>query len=202
MTLTWYGGARPEEVVNLGPLALIHPLLQQLDLAAIIDRHLPPDPQLEYSHGSTLSLLLAARLCQPTALSNLADWAERTGADILWNVPADKLNDDRFGRALDAFFEQRHSVLASTTAQALLLTGLTLERLHFDTTHLIFYGAYDTSRPRPPTPLDELRGDSQLPPAHIGHGYLTDHRMIHVGLTAIIDHQGALPVFGLCLDGQ
>jgi len=202
MTLTWYGGARPEEVVNLGPLALIHPLLQQLDLAAIIDRHLPPDPQLEYSHGCTLSLLLAARLCQPTALSNLADWAERTGADVLWNVPADKLNDDRFGRALDAFFEQRHSILASTTAQALLLTGLTLEHLHFDTTHLLFYGAYDTSRPRPATPLDELRGDGQLPPAHIGHGYLTDHHMIHVGLTAVIDDQGALPVFGLCLDGQ
>ena len=40
MTLTWNGSARPEEVVNLGPLALIHPLLQQLDLAAA-----PPQPR-------------------------------------------------------------------------------------------------------------------------------------------------------------
>jgi hypothetical protein len=30
-------------------LALIQPLLDQLDIAGIIDRHLPPDPQLEYS---------------------------------------------------------------------------------------------------------------------------------------------------------
>lgn len=202
MTLTWNGSARPEEVVDPGPLALIHPLLQQLDLAAIIDRHLPPDPQLEFAHGTILSLLLAARLCQPTALVNLAGWAERTGADLFWNLPADKLNDDRLGRALDAFFEQRHSILASTTAQALQLTGLTLEHLHFDTTHLIFYGAYASSRPRPATALDELRGDGQLPPAHIGHGYLTDHHMIHVGLTAAIDNQGALPVFSQCLDGQ
>src|ERR1700704_2698533 len=198
MTLTWNGSAGQEEVVDLGPLALIPPLLQQLDLPAIIDRHLPPDPQLEFSHGSILSLLLAARLCQPTALVNLSDWAERTGADILWKLPADKLNDDRFGRALDAFFEQRHSILASSTAQALQLTRLTLEHLHFDTTHLIFYGAYTSSRPRPATPLDELRGDGQLPPAHIGHGYLPDHHMIHVGLTAVIDEQGALPVFGQC----
>jgi hypothetical protein len=64
MTLTWHGAARPEEVVNLGPLALIQPLLDQLDIAGIIDRHLPPDPQLEFSHGQVLSLLLAARLCQ------------------------------------------------------------------------------------------------------------------------------------------
>ena len=119
MTLTWLGTARAEEVVNLGPLALVYPLLDQLDIASIIDRHVPPDPQLEFSHGQVLSLLLAARLCQPTALINVSAWAQKSGADILWNLPADKLNDDRLGRALDAFFEHRHSVFASTTAQAL-----------------------------------------------------------------------------------
>ena len=94
MAFTWHGTARTEAVVNLGPLALIQPLLDQLDIAGIIDRHLPPDPQLEFSHGQVLSLLLAARLCQPTALINLPAWAERTGADILWNLPADKLKED------------------------------------------------------------------------------------------------------------
>src|SRR5215471_19042027 len=49
MAFTWHGAARAEEVVNLGPLALIQPLLDQLDIAGIIDRHLPPDPQLEFS---------------------------------------------------------------------------------------------------------------------------------------------------------
>ena len=71
MTLAWHGTARAEEVINLGPLALIQPLLDQLDIASIIDRHLPPDPQLEFSHGQVLSLLVAARLCQPTALINV-----------------------------------------------------------------------------------------------------------------------------------
>src|SRR5260370_6645145 len=118
MPLTWCGAPRAEEVVNLGPLALIHPLLQQLDIAQTIDRHLPPDPQLEFSHGQVLSLLLAARLCQPTALINLPAWADKTGAVILWNLSADKLNDDRLGRALDAFFEQLHSIFASNTAAA------------------------------------------------------------------------------------
>ena len=201
MTLTWRGAAQADQVVNLGPLALIQPLLEQLDVAAIIDRHLPPDPQLEFSHGQVLSLLLAARLCQPTALVNIPAWAERTGADILWNLPADRLNDDRLGRALDAFFDQRHSILASATLQALQLTALTLEHLHFDTTHLVFHGAYDTSQPRPPTAGADVRGDAQLPPAHIGHGYLTDAHMIKVGVSAAVDAHGAVPVFGQCLDG-
>jgi transposase len=202
MTLVWHGAARAEDVVNLGPLALIQPLLDQLDIASIIDRHLPPDPQLEFSHGQVLSLLVAARLCQPTALMNVPAWAHKTGADILWNLPADKLNDDRLGRALDAFFEQRHSIFASATATALQITHSSLERLHFDTTHVTFWGAYQTSQRRPATPLSALRGDAQLPPAHIGHGYINEDLMIQVGLTAMVDNLGGLPVFSQCLDGQ
>ena len=129
-----------------GPLALIAPLLQRLGVAGIIDQHLPPDPQLEFSHGRVLSLLLAARLCQPTALVNVPTWAEGAGADLLWDIPAESLNDDRLGRALDAFFTRRHSILASVAAEALRLAELSPQCLHFDTTHLIFCGAYEGSQ--------------------------------------------------------
>jgi transposase len=202
MTLTWHGSAQGAEMVHLGPLALLQPLLERLDLAALIDRHLPPDPQLEFSHGQILSLLLAARLCQPTALVNVAAWAEKTGADLLWDIPAAKLNDDRLGRSLDAFFAHRHSIQAAVTEQALRLVEASPHRLHFDTTHVTFYGAYDGSTPRPPQALDELRGDGQLPPAHIGHGYLTRQHMVQAGVTAVVDDWGALPILGHCLDGN
>ncbi len=90
----WRGSLPPvDEVVNLGPLALIEPLLDRpRDIEEILDRHLPADPQQEYSHGQVLRVLLAARLCQPTALVNVAAWAEKSGAAIFANVPADKLN--------------------------------------------------------------------------------------------------------------
>jgi transposase len=203
MAFTWQGPPRPEEIVNLGPLALIHPLLERLGVAAVIDQHLPPDPQLEFSHGRVLSLLLAARLARPTALVNIAEWADQAGADLLWNIPADKLNDDRLGRALDAFFDQRHSIMAGVTLNALELAELTLQRLHFDTTHLIFYGAYATSQPRPVSSPDELfRGDDHLEPAHITHGYLSAAKMIQVGVTSVVDELGAVPVLCHCLDGN
>ena len=82
-----------------------------MDLAAIIDQHLPADPQAEYAYGPLLSLLVAARLANPVALVNVADWAQRSGAEFVWNIPPDKLTDDRLGRALDAFYYQRHSIL-------------------------------------------------------------------------------------------
>lgn len=202
MADAWHGPTLSDETLAFGPLALIAPLLQRLDLAAIIDRHLPPDPQLAFSHGRVLSLLLAARLCQPTALINIPAWAERTGADLLWDIPAESLNDDRLGRALDAFFTQRHSILTAVAAQAIHLADLPLDCLHFDPTHLVFYGAYESSGPRPPTtPWPPTPGDT-IPPAHITHGYGDDAKLIQVGVTSVVDELGAVPLLSQCLDGN
>jgi hypothetical protein len=138
MALAWQDAPVADQTRAFGPLALIVPLLQRLGIADIIDRHLPPDPQLAFSHGRVLSLLLAARLGQPTALINIPAWAEGTGADLLWDIPAESLNDDRLGRALDAFFDQRHSILATVAAHVLHVADLPRDRLHFDPTHVIF----------------------------------------------------------------
>jgi uncharacterized protein DUF4277 len=202
MALAWQDATVADQTRAFGPLALIAPLLQRLGIADIIDGHLPPDPQLEFSHGRVLSLLLAARLCQPTALVNVPTWAEATAADLLWDIPAQSLNDDRLGRALDAFFTQRHSILAAVAAHALRLAELSPRRLHFDTTHLIFYGAYEASQPRPDDAPWPPRAGGDIPPAHITHGYADDEKLIHVGITAAVDDLGALPILGGCLDGN
>ena len=204
MRLTWSGTALDRTSVNLGPLAVFLPLLEQMDVAAIIDRHLPPDPQLEYSHGQVLGMLLAARLCQPLALVNVPGWAEESGAEFLWNIPAEKLNDDRLGRALDAFFRERHSILASVAAHVVSTFRLPLERLHYDTTHLLFCGAYENSQSFPEDlPLPPLTASADFPPAHITHGYITaDAKMIHAGLFSVVDDLGAVPLFGNALSGN
>jgi hypothetical protein len=185
-------------------LAVLAPLLDRLDLARIIDRHLPADPQLEFSHGDVLSLLLAARLAKPTALVNVAQWAEKSGAELLWNIPADKLNDDRLGRALDAFFDQRHSIQAAATVHALGLAELSLERIHFDPTHVLFEGSYPSSQPRTRDIAElPLQPSALIDPAHITHGYLAkDQKMVHVGAAAVVDELGAVPIFAHVLSGN
>jgi hypothetical protein len=204
MSLSWSGAVLDRSTCNLGPVAVVAPLLERMDVANIIDRHLPPDAQLEYSHGQVLSLLLAARLSQPLALVNVAAWAEESGAEFLWNIPADKLNDDRLGRALDALFTERHSILASVAAHLVHTFRLPLERLHYDTTHLLFYGAYDASAPVPDgLSLPPATPSAEFPPAHITHGYVvTDTKMIHAGLCSVVDDLGAVPLLGHTLAGS
>jgi transposase len=205
MPLSFWAPQNQHSLRNLGPLALIAPLLERLSIATIIDRHLPPGPQLEFSHGRVLSLLMAARLCEPNALVNIPQWAHEHAADILWNIPADKLNDDRLGRALDAFFEQRHSIMANVTARALELAELSLTRLHFDTTDVTFCGTYDSARERLQDFRDSLNAcpsDSQRPPARITKGYLSDRRMLQVGVTSVVDERGAVPIFCCPVDGN
>src|ERR1700722_8372530 len=57
MALAWHDAPVADQTRAFGPLALIAPLLQRFGIADIIDRHLPPDPQLQFSHGRVLSLL-------------------------------------------------------------------------------------------------------------------------------------------------
>lgn len=204
MCFSWSGTLLQQNSCNLGPLAVVSPLLEQMDIAAIIDRHLPPDPQLEFSHGQVLRLLLGARLAQPLALVNVAGWAAESGAEYLWGIPADKLNDDRLGRSLDAFFTQRHSILASVAAHVVHTFRLPMKRLHYDTTHLLLCGAYDTSEPIPDAlPLPPATPSADFPPAHITHGYAArDAKMIHAGLCSVVDDLGAVPICGHTLSGN
>jgi transposase len=187
-------------VVNLGTLALLRPLIEKLDVAAIIDRHIPTEA--EYSHGTVLAVLLAARLHSPTALVNVANWAREHGVEYLWKIPPDKLNDDRLARALDAFFEKRHSILADITHEVLRVTGLSLQSAHFDATHLVLYGAYEASVPRPKSPLERLIDDLRVSPAHICRGYLTKYKMLQLGVTSVIDDLGPVPVACHLFDGN
>ncbi len=114
-------------------------------MAAIINGHLPADPQAEFNYGTVLSVLIAARLSHPQGLVNVARWAAQSGAEFLWKIPAGKLNDDRLGRAWDAFFTQRHSILASLSLHVAQEFRLPLSELHFDPTALLFHGVYEDS---------------------------------------------------------
>lgn len=204
---TWYGKQSHVEGASFGALAVIEPMIQKIGLASIINQHLPVDQQAEFDHGTVLSLLTAARLYSPVALSNVADWAQSSGADILWDIPAEKLNDDRLGRSLDAFFTQRHSILASLALHVASTYNIPLNRLHYDPTHILFTGDYPDAVTREDTAGGNILSDDALPPAHITKGRATDDapkgtRMVHVGLATFIDELGPLPIFGHTIDGN
>lgn len=209
MALTWYNTQSSVEGRNFGALAVIWPLLERMQLVPILNQHLPADPQAEFEHGTVLSLLVAARLYSPVALVNVAQWAADSGADILWDMPLDKINDDRLGRSLDAFFDQRHSILASLALHVAREFNLSLTEVHYDPTHVLLHGAYESSEARGDltTPAGQVRSDDQLPPAHITKGRPlsdapADVQLIHAGLCTVVDPFGPVPIFGHTVDGN
>lgn len=208
MRLTWYGNQSAVEGRNFGPLAVIFPLLERMELCGIINQHIPADDQAEFDHGTVLSLLVAARLSNPIALMNVAAWAADSGADILWNMPIEKINDDRLGRALDAFFTQRHSILAQVALHVSREFDVPLRDVHYDPTHILLHGAYETAVPRDPVIHDAgTRSNDTLAPAHITAGRATADAphgslMIHAGLCTHVDEFGPLPFFGHTIDGN
>jgi len=208
MAFTWFGEQSSAESCNFGSLAVIWPLLARMGVAEIINQHLPADPQAEYDHGTVLSLLAAARLYRPMGLVNVASWAGESGADILWNIPVEKITDDRLAKSLDAFFTQRHSILASLALRVSHEFGVPLSELHYDPTHILLHGAYEDSESRGELEQDEVvRSDDRLPPAHITAGRPmsdapNDVRMIHAGLCTVVDEWGPLPIFGHTVDGN
>jgi transposase len=208
MSFTWYGNQSSADSCNFGSLAVVWPLLERMNLAGIVDRHLPADPQAEFAHGGVLSLLVAARLYHPVALVNVGAWAAESGADILWNMPSEKLNDDRLGKSLDAFFTQRHSILAAIALHVSREFDIPLGELHYDPTHILLHGAYEDSQPREVATEEEpVRSNDQLSPPHITAGRPMsdapkDVKLIHAGLCTVVDEFGALPIFGHTVSGN
>jgi transposase len=209
---TTYGGQFDFESVSLGSLAVIYPLLKQMQVEEIVDQHLPADSQAEFSNGRLLSLLVAARSYSPVALSNVEEWSTVSGADILWDIPAEKLNDDRLGRLLDRFFPQRHSILSSIALHVAEQFDIPLRDVHYDPTHILFTGAYSNAaregvvKKKSEEAAAEIL-DDLLTPAHITKGRAMDDapkgsKMIHAGLCVQVDEYGAFPFYGHAVDGN
>lgn len=174
-TFTCHGESQDVQGCNLGKLAVIAPMLERIKLKDIINQHIPADEQADFDHGSILSLMLAARLYSPVAMSNISEWAEKSGADIYFGIPIEKMNDDRFGRSLDAFFDQRHSILGAVALHVAEEFKIPLSELHYDPTHVLFEGAYNDADKRDGVVSENgIRSNETLEPAHITKGRGTD----------------------------
>ena len=208
-----YGGQIDVVSAAYGSLSVIVPMLERMQVETIIDKHLPADPQAEFGHGRILSLLAAARLYSPVALMNVPEWAASSGADIVFGMPIEKMNDDRLGRSLDRFFEQRHSILSSIALHVSEEFGIPLREFHYDPTHILFTGAYEEAVPRQGVVVKEgdaagtILSDDLLEPAHITKGRAMEDapkgsKMIHAGLCVQVDEYGPLPIYGHTVDGN
>ena len=186
-------------VRNVGPLLLTNPLLRQMRIKEIVDRHCPPDVRLEIPVGEVIHALAANRLCSPQPLMHVAAWAHASGAELLLGTRAASLSDDRLGRALDAVFAKRWNILAEVALHVCSRFQVDLWKVHYDTTSFHFTGAYDEQSPDPAlapeiAPFRIERG------RHAGPG--RDIKEAQVGVNLANDGKGPLPFFYHTADGS
>jgi hypothetical protein len=162
---------------------LIQHYLARLNVESILQSHLGMGSQGILDHAKTICVLIHNILTSPGPLYRLANWVEPidAGAVELTEEQKASLNDDRIARALDALASERaRGIWFRLALRAIKHWELFVQRVHFDTTTITFFGEYESSVREP----------------RITQGYNKDHRpdlkQLVFGLN--ITNDGAVPL--------
>ena len=171
-----------------GSVAVLQAAADRLQVAAMIDRHLPG-----YAKGLTLgqSLVLAAvnRACHPCSKRAWHDWAAQTSlAQFYPGVDLEALTSQFFWERMDAVPE---TALAAMEAELVQTTvrelGINLDTLFFDTTN--FYTFIDSTNDRTALPRR-------------GHNKQHRNDLRQVGLGLLVSREGQLPLLSQVYPGN
>jgi len=131
---------RVERCLELGGPWLGMELMRKLGLGEFLQKMLPPgQEQIPWSRMATI--LILARLCQPSSELHIAEhyYRQSAMADLL-GVPADKVNEDRLYRALDQLLPQKEALEAHLKNRLGELFDLKYDLLLYDVTSTYFEG--------------------------------------------------------------
>jgi transposase len=187
------------ESLEVGAAPLIHQLLQQLDLATLLQQPLPalPGRQPQVPTPAVLQVLITNLLLARQPLYAIADFARRRVPEHLGLQPeqVSLQGDDRFGRALDHLHRaDRASLLTALVLRAVAAFDLDLYEMHQDTTTVTFCGDY----------ADQPPPEQAIRPPRITFGYNKDHRpdLKQLLFSITITDDGAVPVHCKIYDGS
>lgn len=143
---------------QLGAVPVLYAMLEILQVREIVNRYCPSEAQVD--QGTVAMVLILNRLMAPRPLVHVADWvaqtvlthAERpTPAPVepeTWatlGVSADKFNDDRLGRLLDALAAHQREIWLEIVNVALVQFDIDLHFIFYDLTALVMQGEYPDS---------------------------------------------------------
>jgi transposase len=159
---------------QLGALPVLYALLETLQVRQIINRYC--HTQGEVDHGMVALVLVLNRLMFPLPLYRVADWVGQTVLTAMLGVAADKFNDDRLERTLDALAPHLEAIWTQVVTVALRKADVDLSVIFYDLTAFIVHGRY---------------ADSELVDFGFAHNTPHDKRKFKLALNTIAD--GNLP---------
>jgi len=185
---------------TVGVLPIVNRILKRMRLEEILQDYLPPeDGRTKLPTSRALLVLLRNILICRDPIYGVGEWAAGWSPDVLGldSKELGHLNDDRMGRCLEKLFDTDHSSLALAVASHVVKEfGIQLERLHNDSTTILFFGAYDRAGRE-----TRQRG---LPTLAITWGHSKDHRPDLKQLLYIltVSGDGAVPVYFTAASGN
>lgn len=163
-----------ELVRSLGALPVLLPILDQLTLRALVNRHCAPagEHTADLDPGLVTLLLVLNRLLAPSPLVHVETWLGETVLPDLLGIDAAQCNDDRLARTLDQLVPHLDALWQELIIAAITTFALDLSQLCYDITSVSFCGAYEEA--------DLLR-----------YGYSRDHRpdrkQLELGTTVTVE---------------
>lgn len=133
-------GVRVERSRQFGDVYLALALWRGTGLAALCEELLPSGKE-RVAWAKMASVLVAARLCEPSSELHIAeDWYRRTALVDLLQLAEDQVNKDRLYRALDHLLEHKAALEAHLARRAGELFAVENEVLLYDVTSTYFEG--------------------------------------------------------------
>jgi transposase len=174
--------------LDYGAVAAVWGLLGDLDVAGLIDQHVPAVPGLPLTPGTYLRLAVLNRVVDPCSKSGFADWWKTTAADRFTKISASALGHRRFWDAMhaipaDALAELEHAVAVRVCQQF----GLDTSSVALDMTNFATFIA---------------TGNAKAPIAQRGKAKQkrTDLRLVGLGL--VVTRDGGIPLLSHTYPGD
>jgi transposase len=174
--------------LDFGAVAAVWGLLDDLDVAGLIDQHASVVPGLPLSPGTYLALAVANRVVDPCSKSGMADWWKTTAADRFTKISASALDSRRFWDAMhaiptDALPEIEHAVAVRVCQRF----GLDTSSVALDMTNFATFIA---------------TGNTKAPVAARGKAKQkrTDLRLVGLGL--VVTRDGGIPLLSHTYPGD
>jgi len=143
----------------------------------------------DFTHGQVLEVMVANRLTGARPLYDFESWADQWAVAEIFGVPADKLNDDRLGRTLDAVADHILPIFGSASANAIIEFAIRVNQVHNDATSLMFEGHF-------------AENDPDYPNVTRGYNAEEDYKRKQVRATFSTSADGGIPLMHQTFDGN
>lgn len=188
---------------RLAHLPVVVDVLRRTGLLNFLDDVIREDPRSKVSTSECVAVLLCGVMCGHHDLWRMADRLEPYDMATVMQDPGfllTEFTEERLAKALDDLYDAGLDKLMTHVAlETVRQFRLGTDFLHFDTTSLVMYGAYEREDFASAGPV--VAGNK---PVEVTYGYSKDRRgdLKQIMFGSLVSRDGGVPLYGKALDGN